>query len=316
MPSEPSVLPRRLRPGDPVMVVAPAGIWQGRSQLLRGVAELERWGLDVRLAPHVNDRHGYFAGADRDRAADVNAAFADPEIHAVLALRGGYGAQRLVPYLDRDVIAANPKPFTGYSDITLLHLLFQSWGFGASYYSVGVMGAGAPETTHYTRASMRRALMGEGPLGEIGAAPDDGYVRTYTGGIARGRVTGGCLTLVNRTLGTPYEIDTRGSILFLEDVDIHVYEVDSLLTQLREAGKLDDVAGVVISDFPAKHSGELQELSLEDVLEELLLPLGVPVIQGLPVGHEKHHATVPYGVEAVLDADAGVLRFEEPVTAD
>jgi muramoyltetrapeptide carboxypeptidase len=308
--------PRRLRAGDTVSVVAPAGNWHQRSDLHRGIAELESWGLRVKLGQHVNDRHGYFAGTDEDRAADVNAAFADPETQAVLAMRGGYGCQRIVPLLDRDVITGSGKLFGGYSDITTLHLLFAAWGSPISFYCVNASGTGAAATTDYSRRSMRQALMGEAVPEPIGAAPDDGYVRTLVGGVARGRLSGGCLTLVHRTLGTSYEIDTRGTILFLEDVDVEAYQVDGMLTHLRDAGKLDEVGGIVISDFEGGHSGELQELSLEDVLEEVLQPLGVPLIYGLPLGHGKHHATVPIGAEAILDADAGVLRFEEPVTRD
>jgi muramoyltetrapeptide carboxypeptidase len=309
--------PPRLRPGDTVGLVAPANPWANRSEVLRAVAALEAWGLQVRRGGHLDDRHGYMAGRDPDRAADVNAMLRDPEVRAIVCLQGGYGSARLLPYLDRDAFAANPKAFCGYSDITFLHLAALAWGDGITFYSNGAAGLGAHDVTEPSKRSLQRALFSDEPYGEIGPNPDDPWIRTIRGGRATGRLTGGCLGLIENTFGTPIEIDTRGRILVLETVEeAHVYEIDAHLTHLRNAGKLDDVAGVVVGDMPGRHSGVTQELSVEDVLEELLEPLGVPVIAGLPVGHGKHHFTVPLGATATLDADAGRLVVEEVVTAD
>jgi muramoyltetrapeptide carboxypeptidase len=309
--------PARLREGDTVGVVAPGNPWFSRSDLLRGLRGLEAWGLNVKLGEHVNDRHGYMAGRDEDRAADLNAMWRDPEVRAIVCLVGGYGSPRIVTLLDRDAIAANPKLLLGYSDITALHLAVAAWGNTITLYSNGAMGVGAAETTEFSKAALHRALFSDEPYGQIGPDPDDPWVRSITGGRATGRLVGGCFGLVEGTLGTPWEIDTRDRILFLEStVDDETYLMDNGLTHLRNAGKLDGVAGVVIGDMPGKHSGEIQELSLEDVLEELLQPLGVPVIAGLPIGHGKHHATVPIGAIATLDADAGTLTVDEVITAD
>jgi muramoyltetrapeptide carboxypeptidase len=309
MPDETRPKPPRLRTGDTVGIVAPANPWSGRSELLRGVAALEGWGLRVKLGAHVNDRHGYMAGRDEDRAADIHAMLADPEVRAIFALQGGYGSPRLVPLLDERLFAASPKAICGFSDITTLHLAAQRFG--------GAIGIGASDVTDFSKASLRRALFTDEPFGPVGPNPDDPYVRTIRGGRATGRLTGGCLGLVETTIGTRVEIDTRDRILVLESTDDdEVYEMDNAITHLRNAGKLDGVAGIVIGDMAGKHSGETQELSLEDVLEELLEPLGVPVIVGLPIGHGKHHATVPIGALATLDADAGTLVVDEVVTAD
>ncbi|MEJ7754883.1 MAG: LD-carboxypeptidase [Candidatus Limnocylindrales bacterium] len=135
--------PARLRPGDTVALVAPATPWENRSELLRAVAGVEKWGLTVKLGEHVNDRHAYLAGRDEDRAADLNAAFADPEVRAILCLQGGYGSSRLIRLLDRDVIAANPKALCGYSDITSLHLAVAAWSDTITFYSNGASGVGA-----------------------------------------------------------------------------------------------------------------------------------------------------------------------------
>lgn len=309
--------PPRLRPGDTVGIVAPANPWEKRSELQRGVAALESWGLTVRLGDHVNDRHGYMAGRDEDRAADLNAMWRDPEIKAIICLQGGYGSPRLIPLLDRDAIAANPKLLCGYSDITALHLAVAAWADTITLYSNGALGVGAYDVTDFSKESLRRALFSDEPYGRIGPNPDDPWVTTIHGGTATGRLIGGCFGLVEGTIGTPIEIDTRDRILFLETTEDHeTYLVDTGLTHLRNAGKLNAVAGVVLGDAPGKHSGTTQELSIEDVYEELLRPLGVPVIAGLPIGHGKHHATVPVGATATLDADAGTLIVDEVITAD
>ena len=313
--------PRRLRAGDTVAIVAPASPWTDRSELLRAVAALEAWDLRVRLGAHVNDRHGYLAGRDEDRAADLHEMLADPGIRAVFCLQGGYGSPRLVPHLDPAVFAANPKIVCGYSDITTLHLAVIRWGDGIGFYSIGARGLGDPEVTELSRESLRRALFSDEPYGEIARDPDDPYVRTITGGQARGRLTGGWLTLVNASLGTAAEIDTRDRILFLEDLDMYSFTFDNLLTPLRNAGKLQQAAGIVIGELKGlgwreDHSAFMQELSVEDVLEDVVAPLGVPCVYGLPIGHGKHHATVPIGARAFLDADAGRLVVEEVVTTD
>jgi muramoyltetrapeptide carboxypeptidase len=313
--------PSRLRQGDTVSVVAPASPWENRSELLRAVAGLEEWGLHVKPGEHVNDRRGYLAGHDEDRAADLNAAFADPDTRAVICFQGGYGSSRLIPLLDRDAIAASRKAFCGYSDITSLHLAIQAWSNTITFYSNGASGFGAAETTALSRDTMHPALFSDEPYGEIPHKPDDGYVRTITGGTAKGRLSGGCLTLVQATIGTPSEIDTTDRILYFEDLDMHAYTLDTMLTHLRNAGKLEAAAGIVIGEMKGvgwreDYSSFMQDFSVEDVLEEVLGPLGIPCIYGLPIGHGKHHATVPHGALATLDADAGRLVVDEVVTAD
>jgi muramoyltetrapeptide carboxypeptidase len=170
--------------------------------------------------------------------------------------------------------------------------------------------------TDFSKESLRRALFTAEPFGPIGPNPDDPYIRTVTGGRATGRLTGGCAGLVSSSIGTRVEVDTRARIIVLEEIELEGYSFDGILTHLRNAGKFDDVAGIVIGDVKTKWSGGNGELSVEDIAEELLGPLGVPVIVGLPIGHGKHHATVPLGAMATLDADVGTLVVDEVVTAD
>jgi muramoyltetrapeptide carboxypeptidase len=308
--------PKRLREGDTVAVVAPASSWENRSELLRGVTALEAWGLRVRLGEHVNDRHGYMAGSDADRAADLHAALSDPEVAAVICLQGGYGTPRLIPLLDEAAFREHPKAICGYSDLTTLHLAADRWGHEISFYANGVTGIGSPEVTDFSKASLKRALFSDEPYGPIGPNPDDGYVRTVVPGRATGRLAGGCAGLLSSAIGTRLEPDFRGRIVILEEIELEGYILDGILTQLRNAGTLDGAAGIVVGDIKTKWSGGIAELSAEDIVEEVLAPLGVPLIFGLPVGHNKHHATVPLGALATLDADGGTLVVEEVVTAD
>jgi muramoyltetrapeptide carboxypeptidase len=321
--SDPVRKPRRLRAGDTVALVAPASPWENRSELLRAIAALEGWGLTVRLGTHVNDRHAYLAGRDDDRAADLNAAFGDPEVAGIICLQGGYGSPRLLPLLDREAISANPKALCGYSDITAIHLAIQAWSEPGtiSFYSNGASGLGAAEVSDFSRATMHRALFSDEAYGPIPPNPDDPYIRTITAGVAHGRLTGGCLDLVCQTLGTPIEIDTTDRILYLEDLDSDTYQLDSRLVHLRNAGKLEAAAGIVIGElhrvgWREDRAAFMQDMSIEDVLEEVIGPLGVPCIHGLPIGHGKHHVTVPHGAMATLDAGAGTLTVTEVVTAD
>jgi muramoyltetrapeptide carboxypeptidase len=308
--------PARLHEGDTVGIVAPASSWENRSELLRGIAGLEAWGLTVKLGAHVNDRHGYMAGRDEDRAADLHAVLADPDVKAIVCLQGGYGTPRLIPLLDERAFSDNPKAICGYSDVTTLHLAASRWGNVISFYSNGASGIGSPEVTEFSKASFHRALFSDEPFGAIGPNPDDPYVRTVVGGRATGRLAGGCAGLISSAVGTRLQPDYRGRIVVLEEIELEGYWLDGYLTHLRNVGLFEGAAGIVVGDVKTKWSGGIAELSTEDIVEEVLGPLGLPLIFGLPVGHNKHHATVPFGALATLDADQGTLIVEEVVTAD
>ena len=303
--------------GGTIGVAAPASPYDARSEILRGVEWWESQGYRVKLADGVFDRDDYVAGDPRRRAADLVALFEDPEVDVVQCLQGGYGSAQAIPHLDFDAIAANPKPFVGYSDITALHVAIRQRTGLATLYGYGLVGVGAPETTGFTRDRLLAVLRGDG-LGEVPRDPDDPYVRSLHGGKVTAPLVGGCLWLLMQTMGTPWEIDVEGSILFFEDVKAPPYYVDGFLTQLAHAGKLQQAAGVVVGEMKDCDWGDQREASdwarsrsLEDVLEQHLEPLGVPVLYKLPLGHGKHLASLPLGVRYTLDADSRNLTLEE-----
>jgi muramoyltetrapeptide carboxypeptidase len=307
---------RPLPPGGTIGVPAPASPWDERSEVDRGVRWWESKGYRVKLAEGIWERDDYLAGDPKTRARDVMAMFADPEVDVVQVFGGGYGCAEVAPLLDLDVIAANPKPFVGYSDITVLHLAFRKAAGLVSFYGRGLGGMAYEGAKEFDQQRLLRALTDPAPLGEIPARPDDPYI----GAIGSGRVTaplvGGCLWLLADSLLTPWEFDAGGCVLFFEDLHTPTWMIDSELTHLRNAGKLDGVVGVVIGEmfqcedwrFP---DPGVRTKSVEDVFERHFGPMGIPVLFNLPLGHGKHLAALPLGVRATVDADARTLTIDE-----
>ena len=315
--TEASIFPKPLPEGGTIGVAAPASPQDSRSEVLRGVEWWESRGYRIKLASGVYERDDFVAGPPERRAADLNALFADPEVDVVQSFQGGYGSAQVIPHLDFDLIAANPKPFVGYSDITALHTaLLQKIGL-ATVYGNGLAGIGAADTSEFTRERLLGVLRGIAAA-EVPRDPDDPYVRAIRGGKVTAPLVGGCLWLLIQSMGTPWEFDVDGAIFFFEDVKAPPYYIDGFLTQLRFAGKLDNVAGVVVGEMKDCDWGDQRRASdwarsrsLEDVLEEQLEPLGVPVLYKLPLGHGKHLASIPLGVRYTLDADRKTLTLEQ-----
>ncbi|WP_457030134.1 S66 peptidase family protein [Kitasatospora sp. P5_F3] len=303
---------RRLVPGDRVALVATSGAID-LDQLTAGTAILRSWGLDVVLGDHLTDRHlGYLAGTDADRAADFQRAWLDPTIAAVICARGGYGVQRMVDLLDWDALrAAPPKALVGFSDITVLHeTVAQRLGVPTLY---GPMGTGAtfiadPPTAEHLRRTLftpssTLVVGGRGVSGASGAGP-------LVSGTAHGVTAGGCASLLAAERGTATARRSfAGTILLLEDVGEHPYQLDRILTQLIRSGALDGVAGFALGSW--EDCGPLDQVRA--VLSDRLAPLGVPVAWELGFGHCPSTLTVPLGLPATLDADAGTLTFDVPV---
>jgi muramoyltetrapeptide carboxypeptidase len=309
---------RPLPDGGTIGVAAPASPYDSRSEVLRGVEWWEAQGYRVKLAEGIWERDDYVAGDPVTRANDLNALFADPEVDVVQVLQGGYGSAQAIPHLDFDVIAANPKPLVGFSDITALHVAIRQRTGLATVYGNGLSGVGSPDVTDFSKTRLLDVLR-SGGTGPVPPSPDDPWQRTIRGGNVTAPLVGGCLWLLMQTMGTPWEVDLGGAILFFEDVHAPPYYIDGELLQLTHAGKLENVVGVVVGQMEKCDWGDVRPVSdwarsrsLEDVLEERLEPLGVPVLYGLPLGHGKHLAALPLGVQCTLDADARTLTVDEP----
>ena len=312
----PVVRPRRLKPGDRVGLVAPASA-NFRSVDIEIAQDVARaFSLEPRLGAHVRDRHGYLAGRDEDRAADVNAFFADPGVSAIFAIRGGWGCARILPLLDWDAIRRNPKVVTGYSDVTGLHCGLQARTGLVTFHAPTLL-SDWPEFSveHFRRVvfGAEAVTMANPPGSEQRLVQRENRTRTITPGQARGRLLGGNLTVLTALLGSPYVPELDGAILFLEDVNEEIYRVDRMLTQLRLAGLLGRVRGFVFGSCSKCEPGEgYGSLTLEEVLDEHVKPLGIPAYEGAMIGHQDRQFTVAVGVEVELDAAKGTITMLEP----
>lgn len=303
------ITPKPLFPGARVALVAPSSAVP--EEKLPPALELVRsLGMEPVVYPSCvfANRDGYFAADDAQRAADLNAAFADPAIDGVWCIRGGYGAHRLVPLLDMDVIRSNPKWFGGYSDVTALHTAFNQLCGLQTYHCT--MPSTEPKPDEYTLAYLKKALFG-GLTGEL-ENPQGQDIRTLVPGCAQGQLCGGNLSLIAASIGTPWELDCKGKLLFLEDVGEKTYRIDGMLTQLRNAGKFRDCAGIILgawTDCPP----EIPErtLTLEEIFRQLIVPAGKPAVMNLSCGHCSTTMTLPLGRVCQLDADGCALSVKE-----
>ena len=311
------VKPERLRLGDVVGILAPASPPPDPQTINRSVAALEKLGFKPRLARHVRVRLGFLAGNDRARAADLMAMFTNSRVKAIFCLRGGYGTARLLPLLDYEVIRRHPKILIGYSDITTLHCALLKKADLVSFHgpmlNAELSSGDLPE---FTLQSLLSTVMEPLPPGSIRAGYKKKTVSVLCGGRVTGELIGGNLSVLCTTLGTPYQPDFKNKILFIEDVGEKPYRLDRMLTHLDNAGVLQQVAGVAVGlnmDCADPHPNRLKEYrqTMEDVLADRLKPLKVPVVVGLPFGHQPWNATLPIGVQAELDGDNGDLIITE-----
>ncbi|MFO7695026.1 MAG: LD-carboxypeptidase [Vicinamibacterales bacterium] len=309
------VKPARLKEGDTVGLVMPSFAQWDPVPLDILLDTLSALGLKARVGKHVFDRRGYFAGRDEDRASDLNAMFADPGVDAIHCVRGGWGAARLLPLLDWTIIARNPKILVGYSDITALLLSIHARTGLVTFHGP----VGASTWNAFNVDWMKRVLWS----GEAAAfanlkeasdtlVPVKNRTRVITPGKARGRLLGGNLTVFTTIIGSGYLPDFRDCILFLEDVEEAPYSLDRMFTQLKLAGILGQAKGVVWGTCDGCSPGEgFGSLTIPDVLEDHVKSLGVPAYSGAMIGHVDRQFTLPLGIQAELDADAGTITMLE-----
>src|SRR5690606_24841555 len=308
------IKPRRLFEGAAIGLVSPGGVITNPADVFQVEETLRTFGFRTVRGRHVLDRRGYLAGTDEDRAADLHRMFTDPDVDAILTMRGGWGCNRILPLLDYDLIRAHPKILMGFSDITsLLIALYAQAGSVSVHGPVGIL-TWNDFTVEYVRRVLidgeratLRNLRRVGPRGPIG----ESRVVAIRRGRTRGRLVGGNLSVLVSMIGSSFLPRWEGHILFLEDTREDVYRIDRMLTQLSLAGILPQLAGVVFGKCTRCDADE-PSLSLHEVLHDHLYPLNIPCFYGSMIGHIADKFTVPVGVEAEMDAAAGTIRLLEP----
>ncbi|PIE32158.1 LD-carboxypeptidase [candidate division KSB3 bacterium] len=309
---------KMLRKGDTIGLIAPSGSTHADGQVEQAVKAVEKLGLCVVVAPGCYEKRGFLAGTDETKLRDLHTFFADPSIHGIFCIRGGDGASRLLDRLDTNIVSRNPKVFLGYSDITALHLVFnQKTDFVTFHGPMPATEFIRPDFEDYAQSQLLRAIMAPEPLGDIVQPLDAPSVETLSPGTVEGELVGGNLTLICALLGTPFEIDTRGKILLIEDIDEANYRVDRMLTQLRLAGKLEEAAGIAIGDFVnTEPLDSWKHFPIDEVFQDILLPLKKPILKNLPFGHGRNKATLPLGALARVDGPRSRLIVLEPGVTD
>ncbi|MDP8980373.1 MAG: LD-carboxypeptidase [Acidobacteriota bacterium] len=319
VPQTAIIRPRALKAGDTVGLITPSTFVSDPDTLALAQRTVDYLQLKAKWGKNVRRRAGYLGGSIEERLEDLHAMFRDPEVAAVFAIRGGYGSAQLLDRIDYNLIRTHPKIFVGFSDITALHLAIHQKTGLVTFHGPVVLS----RFTDFTLQHFRAALFDTRPIGTLTNPADSNALRpahtlrTVRAGKARGRLIGGNLTLISTTLGTPWEIDTRGRILFVEDVGEEPYRIDRMLTQLRLAGKLQAAAGIVFGECSDCGPRDYQPsftntFTLGEIIDQILGPLNIPVLSGLTIGHTGDQLTLPEGVLATLDADSQQLILEEP----
>jgi muramoyltetrapeptide carboxypeptidase len=313
------IQPPRLKVGDTIMFVAPAGDLN-REKMMRAKQRLEDLGYKVKMRKDLFAVDGYLAGSDARRAEELMQAFLDRDVDAIFPGTGGYGTMRIFDRLDFDKIRANPKIVIGFSDITGLHLaLNRRAGLVTFHTPTPMWGLGGEDgMPQFSEEYFWKAIVADQAVkrdGYVVEIPPEAPQPVALGkGRARGRLAGGNLSMVCALEGTPYSIDTRDAILLIEDIREAPYRIDRMLRQLKLAGKLDTLRGAVLGQFTRNYDREEDQMTedprftADGVLRQYFEPLGIPVLMNFPVGHHKMNASLPLGAMVEVDAEAGVLR--------
>ena len=302
MKSEKIRIPARLKPGDTIGVVAPAGPFD-RQTFLRGVRIIEDMGFNIFTPPGLFEKNRYLAGSDNHRVQFVNQLFADTSVDAIICARGGYGSMRILPLLDFDAIQNNPKAFIGFSDITiLLSVLFSRCNLVTFHGPVVTSLADASEET---KSSLLSNVTSDNNL-EIKLLSG----KTIIPGVATGEVCGGNLTMLCHLVGTPFAPDFENKVLFLEDRGEAPYRIDRMLVHMVLAGCFKGLSGIILGTF--EECGPIEDVI--KIILEVFEKYSIPVLAGLDAGHGRHNLTIPLGIEATLDADRHSLIYHRAAT--
>jgi muramoyltetrapeptide carboxypeptidase len=311
-----AVKPERLKAGDTVALVSPSGATTTRFDVTIVKENMEALGFKVKFGQHLLDRYGYLGGKDEDRATDLMAQFADLEVAGIVAMKGGWGCARMLPFLNYDIIRKNPKVLIGYSDITALLLAIHAKTGLVTFHGPIGLDAWNSFTVGYFRRIMMdaEAVTMQNPVdAEDRLTPRENRVQTITPGTASGVLKGGCLSIVSTLLGTEYVPSWKDAILFVEDINEEIYRVDRYLTHLKLAGVLAQMKGFIFGSCTDCGPGEgYGALTLEQVLDDHVRPLGIPGWFGSMIGHIPMKFTMPIGVGAQIDAEKGTIQLLEP----
>ncbi len=309
MTPHPLLKPSVLKPGDQIALVAPSGS-SPPAALKDSITYLQQFGYLVKPGSHLFESYQYLAGHDAERAADLMEAFSDTRTRAIFCARGGYGCSRLLDRLDYDEIARNPKILLGYSDTTALHLaLYARLGLVGFTGALATLDLLPGQRASFTQRSLWRTLTSSVPLGAFSPRS----MQVLAPGRACGRLLGGCLSLLCSLLGTRFLPDLEGAILLLEDIGESPYQIDRMLNQLRLAGILSQVSGIILGQFKDCFTGSRKacSLTLAQIVKDLARNLGIPIVAGFPYGHFKRRYVLPLGVSAVLDTSVPELHLTE-----
>jgi muramoyltetrapeptide carboxypeptidase len=306
MSTPPVIYPPPFAIGETIGIAAPASPPDQPEVIEEVIKRFTDLGFKIKAGKNLRKRDGYLAGSDEERAADIKALFADPDVKGIFALRGGYGSCRILPLLDYAAIKANPKPFIGYSDITAMHLAILVKTGLVTFHGSNASSAFQPENSE----ACRRMLMGVGKESKIlfsRDTPNPASLKTVVPGRVTGQLIGGNFTCLLRLLATPYAPDFRKVILFLEDTCEKAYRIDGMFTHLRLAGILAQLGGLVLGQFD--HADPAEEKRIAACLKREAERIGVPCVLGAPIGHFPGQIIVPQGAQAELDADARLLAL-------
>ena len=308
-------IPKALKKGDTIGLISASGATSSE-KLPRAIESIEKLGFKVVVGETCRARHGYLAGSDELRAKEVNQMFRDPTIDGVFCIRGGYGATKILPRIDFEMIKENPKVFAGYSDVTALHIAFnQKCDFVTYHTPMPSTEFIRSEMDEYTWEYFINSVMDTSRSGFFLENPKNQPMTTLVAGEATGQLIGGNLTLVTASLGTEYEINTKGKILFLEDIDESEQRVDRMLTQLKLAGKFDEVAGILLGAWTncgSENPGQQGDsLSLQTIFNEILVPFDKPIVMDIACGHCLPTMTLPLGRTITFNATTQIIEVVE-----
>jgi muramoyltetrapeptide carboxypeptidase len=297
------ILAKGIEFGNTIGIVSPAGC-DDTDIIKKKISDFKSLGFKVKVGAHVFDKYGYLAGEDKDRATDLMNMFIDDEVDAILCFRGGYGSARMLPYIDLNIIKRHPKIICGFSDITLiLNYLYKKIGL-VTFHGPMIKSNFSDIITkeYFFNATMNKSANYQIDLNSF----DD--IKIYNSKNIIGKLVGGNLSLLCSSIGTPFEIDTKDKILFIEDVNEKIYSIDRMLTQLTLSNKLSDCKGFILGQFTANENDMKEHnFTLEELLYEKIVSFGKPTIMNLPFGHEYPNITLPVGGSVKIDLNENLI---------